>query len=169
MKYSESEESKRYYRNQKKKKIIEYVKITIKIFLGVASFFATMLFFQEAEGDSRTLLFVVFITVFGVAVVYYQNSKDKDKKIEQLEGNWRFCKMLLDISRLTHDEDQEKKITSLVNEMYYKKKDGLIKQGFDDEQASDLALSAYKKDNSDTAGILNQAYFNICTKRDGFY
>lgn len=167
--YSKSEESKRYYRNQKKKRIIGRIKITLKISLGVIAFLATMILFQVADEDLRMLLFAIFVIVFGVAVGNYKNSKDKDKKIEQLEGDWRFCKMLLDISRLTHDEDQEKKITGLVNEMYHKKKDRLIKQGFDDERASELALNAYKKDNNDTAGILNEAYFNICTKKDRFY
>lgn len=54
--------------------------------------------------------------------------------------------MLLDISRSIHNEDQKRKIDGLVSEIFYKKKNELLEQGCDDEQATDLALYSQKQD-----------------------
>jgi hypothetical protein len=93
---------------------------------------------------NSTLVILLILVVLVLALELNRIKKERNA----LRLDWRFCKMLLDISRETHTEDQKEKIDLLTDKVYYSFLNKKIKElgGFSKKNeaiAKESALDSY--------------------------
>ena len=82
------EENRRVQEELRKKRKKELIKTIFKVVFGIIIFILLSRFILEA---GLSFVFTLFIISLLFAVDYYQQNKQKDKKIKQLEMNYIKC------------------------------------------------------------------------------